>query len=100
MDRLRSLYESLGLQDVETYAQSGNVVFRTDARNTHALSKQIEDTIERKFGFQAEVILRTTAELGKVRNPFAGRRDMDPSKLLVTFLARDPQAEGRKRVLR
>ena len=33
MDALRDLYESLGLRDAQTYVQSGNVVFRTNAKN-------------------------------------------------------------------
>ena len=34
-----------------------------------------------------------------MRNPFAARRDIDPSKLLVTFLARDPGPEARDAIL-
>ena len=33
MDALRALYGSLGLRDAQTYVVSGNVVFRTKARN-------------------------------------------------------------------
>jgi uncharacterized protein (DUF1697 family) len=32
------------------------------------------------------------------RNPFAARRDIEPSKLLVTFLASDPGQQARERV--
>ena len=63
MDSLRELYESLGLRDAQTYVQSGNVVFRTDAKNIAPVAKRIEDAIERKFGFRPSVILRTTSEL-------------------------------------
>src|SRR5437763_2800876 len=63
MEALRTLYESLGLQDSQTYVQSGNVVFRTKERNLPRLTKQIEDAIERIFGFRPAVIVRTPAEL-------------------------------------
>lgn len=33
------------------------------------------------------------------RNPFAVRRGIDPSKLLITFLAADPGQEARDKVL-
>jgi uncharacterized protein (DUF1697 family) len=33
MEALRELYESLDLQDAQTYVQSGNVVFRTEERD-------------------------------------------------------------------
>lgn len=102
MDALRALYESLGLRDSQTYVQSGNVVFRTEKRDLVALAKRIEDAIERGFGFRPAVILRTSAELRAViaRNPFAKRRGIEPSKLLVNFLVRDPGAEVRDKVLK
>src|ERR1700722_2659503 len=80
MDALRSLYESLGLRKVETFIQSGNVIFTTQARDRTALTKRIEEAIEQKFGFHSDVILRTAAELrdALARNPFAERLDIDP----------------------
>ena len=101
MDALRALYESLKLQDPHTYLQSGNVVFRTDERDLARLARRIEDGIERRFRFRPDVIVRTTAELRDViaRNPFAARRGIEPGKLLVTFLANDPVAEAREKVL-
>ena len=102
IDALRALYQSLKLRDAQTYIQSGNVIFRTDERDLVLLAKRIQSAIERKFGVRCEVILRTASELRKVmaRNPFAARRGIDPSRLLVTFLASDPGAEAREEVLR
>lgn len=102
MEALRALCESLGLRDAQTYLQSGNVVFRTKERNLVALAKSIEDAIERSLGFRPAVIVRTTAEIrGAIaKNPFAKRRGIEPSKLLVTFLVDDPSAEGRDKVLK
>src|ERR1700676_2326577 len=102
MGELRSLYESLGLQDAQTYVQSGNVVFRTKERNLAVLAKRIAEAIERRFGFRVDVIVRTPSELRDViaRNPFAKRRAVDPGKLLVTFLANHPSAQARDQVLK
>ena len=101
MDALRALYESLGLRDPQTYVQSGNVVFTTDKRDLVALAKRIEDAMEKSFDFRPAVILRTSSELRDViaRNPFAKRRDIEPSKLLVNFLASDPGTAVRDKVL-
>lgn len=100
MEALRSLYESLRLRDVRTYVQSGNVIFRTEERDIALMTKRLQKAIEKTFGFQCDVILRTTSELRGViaRNPFANRRGIEPSKLLVTFLASDPGEEARKQV--
>ena len=101
MEMLRTIYESLGLRDAQTYVQSGNVVFRTSTRDVAPLGKKIEAKIEQTFGFRPGVMLRTSAELRDVirRNPFTSRRGIDPAKLLVTFLAAHPSAEARSKIL-
>src|SRR5215813_2131959 len=101
MEPLRSLYESLGLLDAETCLQSGNIIFRTKEQDLVQLSARIENGIERTFGFRPAVIARTASDLRDViaRNPFAARPGIDSSKLLVTFLAGDPGAEARGKVL-
>ncbi len=101
MDALRALYESMKLREAQTYVQSGNVIFRTDERDIARLAKRIENGIERKLGFRPDVILRTATEMREViaRNPFAKRRGIEPSKLLVTFLGSDPGAEAREKIL-
>jgi uncharacterized protein (DUF1697 family) len=100
MDALRSLYESLGLRKVETFINSGNVIFATTARDRVALTKRLEDAIEKKFGFHCDVVLRNADEMrdALARNPFAGRTDINPAKLLITFLASDPDPEGAAKV--
>jgi uncharacterized protein (DUF1697 family) len=101
MDELRTLYATLGLRDVQSYVQSGNVVFRTDERTLPPLAERIENAIEKKYGFHSDVILRTTADLRDViaRNPFARHRDIEPAKLLVTFLAQHPPKELSAQIL-
>ncbi len=100
MDSLRTLYASLKLLDARTHVQSGNVIFRTEDPNLGHVTRRIEDGIERSFGFRPRVIARTVSELRDVvaRNPFAARRDIEPSKLLVLFLAGEPVAAVREKV--
>jgi uncharacterized protein (DUF1697 family) len=102
MEALRALYDSLKLRDPHTYIQSGNVVFRTKERDLAKLARRIENGIEQSFGFRPDVILRTVSELRDVisRNPFATRRGIDPSKLLVTFLASEPHPDACGEVLK
>jgi uncharacterized protein (DUF1697 family) len=100
MDDLKALCKSLKLCEPQTYVQSGNVIFKTDQRDLAKLTKKLEAAIQKKFGFQSDVILRSTKELRDVvtRNPFAKRRDIHPGKLLVTFFSGDPGEEARKQV--
>lgn len=84
MPALRSIVESLGHTDVETYLQSGNVVFtqRGRADPGPALSAAIRDAT----GLDVEVVTRTGAELARVveANPYPVG---DPTKVVVGFLA-------------
>jgi uncharacterized protein (DUF1697 family) len=100
MDALRELYESLGLRGAQTYVQSGNVVFRTDAKDLARLQKRIEDGIEKRFGFRTSVVLRSSAELKDVirRNPFAKRFGIEPNRLVVSFLTGAPGPESKRNI--
>jgi uncharacterized protein (DUF1697 family) len=100
MDDLRAVYESLKLRDVRTYVQSGNVVFATSDNDLTRLTARIEKGIERAFGFHSDVIMRTADQMQQVvaGNPFAGRKGIEPAKLVVTFLAADPGDAARKLV--
>ncbi len=102
MEELRAVYDSLKLQDAQSYVQSGNVIFRSEEKNLEVLARRIEGAIEKRFGFRPPVILRTTAELREAiaKNPFAKRREIEASKLLVTFLDRDPGKEAREQALK
>lgn len=97
MADLKAVYESIGATDVETLIQSGNVVFRTRERSVERITERIGEAIEARFGFRPAVLMRTAAELRRVveRNPFAGRSGIDPARLAVQFLGREPDTEAR-----
>lgn len=90
MADLRRLFSDLGAEDVTTYVQSGNVLFRS-AGARGELIQSIEGEIRDRLGLDLTVLLRTSAELAAVvgNNPFA-EHEPDPTKLLVTFLAEAP----------
>jgi len=96
MDALRSVYESLKLEEPRTYVQSGNIIFRTKEKDLAKLALKIQDAIQKKFKCRPDVLLRTTDDLKKAvsATPFAGRSGLEPGKILVTFLAAPPSAEA------
>jgi uncharacterized protein (DUF1697 family) len=102
MEALRTLCGSLGLRDAQTYIQSGNVVFREDSAEPVTLARRLEDGIEHSFGFRPNVMVRTPSELRKViaKNPFADRPGIDPSRLLVSFMASAPRRKPVTKSLR
>lgn len=88
MADLRALYESLGFERVETYLQSGNVIFEADEADGEAVSQQIEAAIGRAWGHTVTVLMRRPADIARIAagNPFLTERDEDPTRQYVTFL--------------
>lgn len=98
MDHLRELCTGLGFRNVETYVQSGNIVFQTQTENPAAVSKRIGETIHHSFGFDTPVIIRDSEQMRNViaNNPFLREKDIDLSKLHVTFLSETTQKDSLK----
>ena len=90
MADLRGLFESLGLDDVSTYLQSGNVLFESTMPTTR-LGSLLERSIAEELAPGVSVLLRTRSELAKIEaaNPFGGK---DVSNLHVAFLEKRPAA--------
>ncbi len=87
MSALHATFERLGSSEVQTYIQSGNVVFGADAPEVEL----IEAAIEKEFGFRVEVILRSAAGWAGLesRNPYA--QEADGTRVHVAFLNTVPE---------
>ncbi len=98
MDQLRKTLEELGFEDVKTYIQSGNVVFKAPTQTPENLAKRIEEKVLRQFGFPVPVVVKTAGEIGEVirNNPLVKEKGIDPSKLHVTFLWSAPEKNALK----
>jgi uncharacterized protein (DUF1697 family) len=85
MTQLKELYESLHLEEVKTYIQSGNVIFQSEENDRNRLKNILEQEIEHEFNLKIPLIIMTRDELKKVinNNPFYNE---DKSKLYITFL--------------
>ena len=89
---LREACEALGLREVRTYLQSGNIVF-SSALGATKLAAMLKATIDRQTRLPVPVIIRSGKEMTDVANgnPFLKRRGIDASKLHVTFLGDQPK---------
>ena len=76
MDVLRQLFESLGLERVETFIASGNVVFECPETDTSTLERRIMVRLEESLGNTVAAFVRTDAELAEVAasRPFSADR--------------------------
>ena len=72
MADLRTIFESMGYENVKTYLQSGNVIFDADSDNETKIADRIEKKINKTFGFSVNIIIRTESELKDIvnNNPF------------------------------
>jgi uncharacterized protein (DUF1697 family) len=92
MERLRTLFATLGFGEVRTYVQSGNVVFQSERKSLAELTRTIEAKIHRDFGFTVPVLIKTSKALAQIvrDNPLLRVKGIDVSKLHVTFLSDAP----------
>jgi uncharacterized protein (DUF1697 family) len=98
MAELRAAVESLGHTDVETYLQSGNVVF-APAKGAVAkdLGSGISAALDETVGMDVHVLIRTAAELRKIVAGDPYRRE-DPTKVVVAFLEHAVDAKPAKQL--
>jgi uncharacterized protein (DUF1697 family) len=89
MDWLREACAGLGLQDVRTYVQSGNIVF-SSRLGAEKLATILKATIDAQTRLPVPVVIRSVSEMAKIvaGNPFLKQKGVDPTKLHVTFLAK------------
>ncbi|GIP47306.1 hypothetical protein D3C76_33810 [compost metagenome] len=98
----RSLTEQ-GFSEVQTYIQSGNILFASEEEG--ALGLRMEEVIRRDFGLDIPVVLRTASELRATAEgcPFtpeeiaAAEAASTGECLYVAFLRSEPTAEALKR---
>jgi len=93
MERLRALFEELGCSQVETFINSGNVIFKSRSADAAALERKIEKHLSEALGYSVPAFLRTPAELAEI----AARRPFDPAAMetalgfCVGFLKTPPE---------
>lgn len=90
MDHLRSLFESMGFANVETFIASGNVIFDSKSKNTGALEQKIENQLRQALGYEVTTFVRTMNEVADVmRYPCFGQPDLEQAGniLYVGFMS-------------
>ena len=88
MADLRAMLESVNCRNVQTYIQSGNVVFESSTRSAATLSKKISKLVRDEHGFDPKVLVMTAARFRQAidDNPFPAAVK-DPKSLHFFFLA-------------
>ena len=98
MSDLRGMLAGLGFHDVRSLLQSGNLVFRGNARTGADLERLLEVQAEKRLDLRTTFIVRNAKEWGAViaRNPFRDEAESDPGHLVVMFLKDAPHINALK----
>lgn len=89
MAELREILSKVGFVNVQTYIQSGNVIFQSLEENTKRLTDIIQKEIKDYFHFEVPVLIKTNEELLGIFNacPFSEEKK---GKSYFTLLYRTP----------
>jgi uncharacterized protein (DUF1697 family) len=90
MAELRSVCADLGWDDVQSYIQSGNLVFKASSTPAN-LEIELEGAIERQFGLSIPVIVRAEADWSAYvnGNPYPEASQREPN-LVMLILSKAP----------
>jgi uncharacterized protein (DUF1697 family) len=97
-DRLKSLFEEVGAEDVATFRTSGNVVFEAP----RDMVRDLEKHLEKALGHELVIFLRTAAEVKEIarRTPFPAKAvEASNGKLQVALLEKKPTAAVQRKAL-
>ncbi|MDR2221586.1 MAG: DUF1697 domain-containing protein [Flavobacteriaceae bacterium] len=86
MTDLKALCETLGYTDVQTYIQSGNIVFRSSPTTTTLLKEQLQNAIKEKFGFDVPICLYTLTDFTAILQQNTLYAQEKENQLYLTYL--------------
>lgn len=95
MAALAQHFRALGHDDVETYINSGNVVFRSASRSAATLVAALEAGLSTRLGFETHAFVRTAAQVREIAARGQALVDAQPTlaDINVAFVGRPLQAD-------
>lgn len=66
MAELKECFEKNGFESVATYINSGNVIFESGKSDHESITKEIEEMLSKRFGFDLRIVLRNYVQMKKV----------------------------------
>jgi uncharacterized protein (DUF1697 family) len=93
MAELRETLTRTGLENVQTYIQSGNVIFESSEGNLKSLENSIRETILKDFGFEVPTLVISGNDIKEIleANPFADKEE--ENKLYYVLLKKAPEKD-------
>lgn len=100
MADLKQMFESIGLKQVKTYIQSGNILFESE-EDIIFLKERIQSEIKNVFGFDVPVMLRTNEGFVNMikRCPYEVDSLLEGESIHVAFLANELTEKEKNQLL-
>ena len=98
MSALRDFAEDLGLRDVRTILQSGNLVFDAERQGTKGLEEFLEAKAKTTLRLGTDFFVRSAKDWKVLveMNPFRDEAAQAPGRLIVMFLKHSPSPSSLK----
>jgi len=101
MADLRRQFETPTFSDVQTYIQSGNVIFASPLSDSAELERRIEARLSEGLEFEVPAFVRSAATMIELADywPFREAEPETDSAYYISFLKEAPEEEGRRQLL-
>jgi uncharacterized protein (DUF1697 family) len=93
MAELKKQFELIGLLEVKTYIQTGNVLFTSEEKDTKRLTRQIEQHLAKTIGYNGTVFILTPEDMKTALKhcPFNPQQNDDKQYCHIMFLSDKPK---------
>jgi uncharacterized protein (DUF1697 family) len=91
MSELKVMFETMGFSKVQTYINSGNVLFISE-EGAEQVRQRVESEVNKVFGIAATVVLRSAVELKQIIEncPYKTESLLEGESVQVTLLTEAP----------
>jgi uncharacterized protein (DUF1697 family) len=70
MSALKESFTGIGFEEVTTYINSGNIIFKTKEPDARKLEKKIEQMLVKEYELDSRVVVRSLAEMEQLVDSF------------------------------
>jgi uncharacterized protein (DUF1697 family) len=96
MDELKRILDHTGLKKIQTYIQSGNVIFESKTDTISEIEKKINIAIFKESGLDLVIIVKTKNELERIATAHPFEQKDNQKSLYITMLNNLPKENNIK----
>jgi uncharacterized protein (DUF1697 family) len=95
MEVLKKIFSDLEFQNIQTYIQSGNIIFQSKSTKIDELQEKISSEILKTLFFEVPVIVKDKREFDEIilNNPFLKDKTKKEEYFHISFLSKRPNIQ-------